>query len=237
VPGADQVRRPLLGLQPIGQCGRISRGEPRQFGHRRADPRAPCPWWSARRLRLALLASLLLPVPLLAHGSERKSSAGRHRGRSPQRACSSRCALEAFEPRSQLHRVGAILRPARQRDRRPMESLKAGLEHRSVGLVEQPASDVHDPVGVDPKDVAVEREMVNGAESEAVDDGGDALGLDVGERWAPPAPAGARADRPVAATCYGCVASTTPIGSCSAHGLTRAVLRTSPTAASVSRQG
>lgn len=68
--------------------------------------------------------------------------------------------------------VGTIDRSNWLQDARAVEMLDAVLEHRSVDLVQQPIVDVHDAVRVDAEKVAVVREVMDGAESEAVDHGG-----------------------------------------------------------------
>jgi hypothetical protein len=60
-----------------------------------------------------------------------------------------------------------------------MESLQAGLEHRAIDLAEQTPCDMHQAGRVDAEKVAVEGEVVNGAESKPVDDRGDAGGFSV----------------------------------------------------------
>src|SRR3954468_12417354 len=82
--------------------------------------------------------------------------------------------------RASRRAVRPVFGLARQSDWRAVESLKTGAEHRAVGLVEQSLRDVHDAVGVDAEGVAGEREVVDRAEREPVDDRGDALRRDVG---------------------------------------------------------
>ena len=55
-----------------------------------------------------------------------------------------------------------------------MEKLNPVLEHRSIDLVQQPIVNMHHAIGVDAEKVAVVPEVVDGAEREAVDDGGTA---------------------------------------------------------------
>lgn len=61
-----------------------------------------------------------------------------------------------------------------------MEALQSRPQHRPVDLTQQPIGDVHDAAGVDAQEVAIEREMVDRAEVQSVDDGGDSCRLDVG---------------------------------------------------------
>jgi hypothetical protein len=61
-----------------------------------------------------------------------------------------------------------------------MEALQSGSQHRPVGLASKPVGDVHDAARVDPEQVAIEREVVDRAQGEAVHHRGDALGIDVG---------------------------------------------------------
>ena len=76
--------------------------------------------------------------------------------------------------------VRPILGAARHGDAAAVEALQAGAQHRTVDLAQQPARDVDDALRVDAEQVAVEREVVDSAERDAVDDGGDALVLGVG---------------------------------------------------------
>src|SRR5262249_755765 len=83
---------------------------------------------------------------------------------------------EPRESRVEAPAVRPVLRLARQRDRRAVESLQTGAEHRAIGLFEQSPGDVHDAVRIDAEDVAVESQVVDRAEREPVDNRGDAFG-------------------------------------------------------------
>jgi len=73
-----------------------------------------------------------------------------------------------------------LLGAARQRDARTVKTLKTGAKHWSVDLSQHTGGDVYDSVWIDAEQVAVEGEMMDRAQRETVDDGGDPLGLDVG---------------------------------------------------------
>jgi hypothetical protein len=94
---------------------------------------------------------------------------------------SGRRSREALEAELEPVRVGPILRPVRHRDLAAVEALQAGAQHRPVDLAQQPAGDVDDTRGVDAEQVAVEGEVVDRAQRDAVDDRGDAFLLDVGD--------------------------------------------------------
>jgi hypothetical protein len=55
-----------------------------------------------------------------------------------------------------------------------------GAQHRAVDLAQQAIGDVHDGGGVDAQQVAIERQVVDRAQREAVDDGSDSFGLGMG---------------------------------------------------------
>ena|SRR5918995_2443560 len=61
----------------------------------------------------------------------------------------------------------------------PWNSLEPRLQHRAIDLTQESAGDVDDAVGIDAEQVAIEREVMDRAQGEAVDDCGDARGLDV----------------------------------------------------------
>jgi len=58
-------------------------------------------------------------------------------------------------------------------DRLAVEPLQAGREHRTVDLVQQPPGDVHHARRVDAEQVPVIRQVVDGAQRDAIDHGGD----------------------------------------------------------------
>ncbi len=72
-----------------------------------------------------------------------------------------------FKPREaklQPLRVRTLLYPARLKDRGSVKALEPGAQHRSVGFVEEAPRDMHDAAGVDPQQVAVVGEMMDGAQ-------------------------------------------------------------------------
>ena len=96
-------------------------------------------------------------------------------------ASPSRCGTkEPLEARFEPLRIGPIFRPSWEGDGRAVEPLQPVEQHGSVYLAEQAVGYVHDASRVDAEQVAVEREVVDRAEREPVDDGGDAFGLEVG---------------------------------------------------------
>ena len=60
-----------------------------------------------------------------------------------------------------------------------VEALQAGREHRAIDLVQQSSGDVHDTRWIDAEQVAVVGEVVDRAERDPVDHGGDPLGASV----------------------------------------------------------
>src|SRR5215218_6378410 len=77
---------------------------------------------------------------------------------------SGRCPFESVESQLEPTRIRSILRSPRHRDATAVKALQAGAEHRAVDLAQQAAGDVDDTLGVDAEQVAVEREVMDGAQ-------------------------------------------------------------------------
>src|SRR5262245_20144592 len=91
------------------------------------------------------------------------------------------CSPETLEAKFEPVRVWPFFSPARHSDTSAVKPLQTGPQHRTVDFTQQPAGDVDDALGVDAEQIAVEREMVDRAERDPVDDCGDALVLGVGD--------------------------------------------------------
>src|SRR5690348_1653134 len=83
---------------------------------------------------------------------------------------SSRSALESLETGLKPYWIGPVFRSTRQRDTGAVKALQTCTKHRAVRLVEQPTSDVNHAVGIDAEHVAVEREVMDRAQREPVND-------------------------------------------------------------------
>lgn len=80
-------------------------------------------------------------------------------------ACRAELVPALFEERA-TGTVGGASRNVRERQ--PVEALEAVHEHRAIHLAEDVVADVHDQVGADTHDVAIERGVVQTAQREAV---------------------------------------------------------------------
>src|SRR4051794_32769640 len=89
-------------------------------------------------------------------------------------------ALKALEAQLEPVPVRPVLGASRQGDTTAMEALQARAQHRPVDLAQQTARDVDHALRIDAEEVAVEREVMDLAQRQAVDDRRAALGLDVG---------------------------------------------------------
>jgi hypothetical protein len=69
-----------------------------------------------------------------------------------------------------------MLRATKRSD---VEALQTHVEHRPVLLIEQSAGDVHDAPGGRCRGHCVKRQVIDRAQRQAVDDGGDALRIDI----------------------------------------------------------
>jgi hypothetical protein len=77
---------------------------------------------------------------------------------------------ERLVPLLQVGGVRPPLRHARHLQPGAVEALEAVLEHRAVSLPEHVSANVHDQVGPDADDVAVEGRVVEGTQGQAVGD-------------------------------------------------------------------
>jgi hypothetical protein len=92
---------------------------------------------------------------------------------------SGRSVRETLEPDLEPLWVRAVGRATRHRDVALVKALQPRLKHRPVDLAQQTAGDVHDALRIDAEQVAVEREVMDRAQREAVDNRSDSAGLGV----------------------------------------------------------
>jgi len=72
-----------------------------------------------------------------------------------------------------------VLWPSRPGDRLAVKALQTRLQHRAIDLAKDSGRDMDDARGIDPEEVAVEGQVVNGAERQSIDDRRDPGRLDV----------------------------------------------------------